>query len=96
MLGTVRKQNPIEAYARLRFFNKSGARLYIPEDLKGHASFPFRDGDVVRIQIVRNSPTHICIFPVEWWEMIDWKSKPDAYHKLPPKIRMKIMEAGLF
>ena len=36
---------------RIRFFPRSGARLYIPQKLLDDPSFPFRDGEEVEIRI---------------------------------------------
>jgi len=80
------------SFARLKFFEKSGARLYVPEKLKGDSSFPFEDGEIVKIEIGNDS---LRLSKPEWWEMLDWRNMEDAYSKLPAEISQKIRQAGL-
>jgi len=79
-------------FAKIKFFEKSGARLYIPEDVKSDSNFPFEDGEIVKITIGNDS---LSLEKPEWWEMLDWKNLKDAYSKLPEDIREKIRKAGL-
>jgi len=80
------------SFAKVKFFQKSGARLYIPEGVRGDSNFPFEDGEIVKITIGNDSLT---LEKPEWWEMLDWKKMRDAYEKLPIAIREKIQSAGL-
>jgi hypothetical protein len=32
---------------------------------------------------------------MRWWQMLDWKTMPEVFDKLPLEIRIKIKEAGL-
>jgi antitoxin component of MazEF toxin-antitoxin module len=77
---------------RIRFFSKSGARLYIPQKVVKEPRFPFKDGELVKIEVGNNS---LILRTVEWWEMLDWKTMPDAYAKLPDEIKEKIRQARL-
>jgi len=78
--------------SRIKFYAKSGARLYIPESALNDPEFPFKDDDVVKIVI--DNPTVILIRP-EWWEMLDWDSMKDAFERLPEDIQEKIRQKGL-
>lgn len=77
---------------KLRFFKKSGARLYIPSKVIRDKAFPFKDGEIVKINIGNAS---LGLKAVEWWEMLDWKTMPDAYAKLPDEVKEKIKQAEL-
>jgi len=79
-------------FGRVKFFKKSGARLYIPESVIRDSSFPFKDGEIVKIEIGNSS---LKLKAVEWWEMLDWKTMPETFKKLPPEIQRKIKDAGL-
>jgi len=81
-----------EGFGRIKFFQKSGARLYIPQKVIEDSNFPFKDNDIVKIRVEKNS---IILESVEWWEMIDWKTQPEAYAKLPENIKSKIRVMGL-
>jgi len=81
-----------EGFGRIKFFQKSGARLYIPEKVIRDSGFPFKDRDIVKIEIRSNSLT---LRPVEWWEMLDWKTMPEAFLRLPEEIKEKIKQADL-
>jgi len=81
-----------EGFGKIKYFQKSGARLYIPEKVIGDSSFPFKDGDIVKIRIGNNC---LNLESVDWWEMLDWKTMPEAYEKLPAEIKEKIANAGL-
>ena len=78
--------------SRVKFYEKSGARIYIPESILEDSRFPFKNNEVVKIQIGNDS---LSLERVEWWEMLDWGSMPDAFEKLPPDVQAKIREAGL-
>jgi len=67
-----------EGFGKIKYFQKSGARLYISEKVIGDFSFPFKDGDIVKIRIGNNS---LILESVDWWEMLDWKTMPEAYEK---------------
>jgi len=79
-------------FAKIKFYKKSGAMLYIPEDIRSDSSFPFEDGEIVKITIGNDS---LLLEKPEWWEMLDWKNLRDAYSKLPEETREKIQKAGL-
>lgn len=72
---------------RVRFYAKSGARLYIPQKVIEDSKFPFKDGEVVKIEFGNDS---LELKAVAWWEMLDWKSMPDAYDKLPEEIKARM------
>ena len=85
--------NPgIIATTRVKFYKKSGARLYLPEDLVRDPSFPFKDDDLVKIEMRKNSLT---ISRPEWWELLNWSEMREAYVRLPAEIRANIAERGL-
>ena len=86
------RQAEVRGFGRIKFFQKSGARLYIPERVRQDAKFPFKDGDVVKIEIGNSK---LILRSVEWWEMLDWKAMPDAFMKLPENVKKKVMEARL-
>jgi len=79
-------------FGRIGFYKKSGARLYIPERVLKDENFPFKDGDIVKIEVGNES---LQVRPVEWWEMLDWKTMPEAFEKLPAEVKEKIKKAGL-
>lgn len=76
-----------KSFGRITFFKKSGARLYLPARIVDDSSFPFQDGEIVKIEIGNSS---LKLEAVEWWEMLDWKTMPETYEKLPNKIKRKI------
>ncbi len=78
--------------SRMKFRREGGARLYIPAELVRDPRFPFEDGDLVKIEIGKDS---ILVEKPEWWEMIDWNEMPEAYERLPEEIKRKIREKGL-
>jgi hypothetical protein len=63
--------------------------LYIPEDIKSDSTFPFEDGEIVKIAIGNDS---LSLKKPEWWEMLDWKNMRDAYGKLPASIRIESID----
>ena len=79
-------------FGRISYFKKSGARLYIPEKVLKDANFPFKDGYIVKIEAGNDG---LQVRPVEWWEMLDWKTMPEAFEKLPAEIKEKVKQAGL-
>jgi len=79
-------------FVKIKFFEKSGARLYIPENIKSDSSFPFENGDIIKIMIGNDS---LKLEKPEWWEMLDWKNLEDVYNKVPEDVREKIRQAGL-
>lgn len=83
---------PHVVVSRIRMNPKSGARLYVPESMIEDPRFPFKDNEIVKIEIGNDS---LHFERVEWWEMLDWKSMPDAFQKLPEDIQAQIKEAGL-
>ena len=74
-------------FGKLAFFKKSGARVYIPQKIISDKDFPFRNGDIVKIEIHNSC---LVFKAVEWWEMIDWESMPEVFEKLPDEIKEKI------
>ena len=80
------------AVSRIKYYKKSGARLYIPQSVIEDPDFRFNDGDIVKIEI--NNPAIIISRP-EWWEMLDWTEMSDTYALLPQEVRDKIRESGL-
>jgi len=78
--------------SRIKYYKKSGARLYIPAKLLKDPDFPFVDDDIVKIKL--GNPGVILIKP-EWWEMLDWGKMKDAFAKLPEDIKEKIRQEGL-
>ena len=77
---------------RIKYYKKSGARLYIPEAIIKDPNFPFEDDDIVKIEI--KNPI-ISISRPEWWEMLDWKQMRDTYIMLPETIKKEIQKQGL-
>ena len=86
------KREMVIGVTRIKFYKKSGARLYIPAELVRDPRFPFEDGDLVKIEIGNDS---ILVEKPEWWEIIDWDEMPEAYERLPEDIKRKIREKGL-
>ncbi|MCD6263195.1 hypothetical protein J7L60_02130 [Candidatus Bathyarchaeota archaeon] len=77
---------------RIKFFKKSGARIYLPSKIVKDPDFPFEDDDLVKIEIGNDS---LRIERPEWWEMLDWNELREAYETLPEEIKRKIAERGL-
>jgi len=80
------------AVSRIKYFKKSGARLYLPQSVINDPSFPFKDGDLVKIEI--GNPV-IQISKPEWWEMLNWDEMRSTFELLPEEIKAKIREHGL-
>ena len=83
--------------AKIKFFGKSGARVYIPESIRRSSEFPFSDGEIVKVVIGNPNPHNpsVSLVKVEWWEMLDWSTMQKTFEKLPPDIKQKITNAGL-
>jgi hypothetical protein len=79
------------ATTKIRRYAKSGARLYINQSLLDDPKFPFKDGDIVKIEVTNPGLT---LTRPEWWEIIDWNQMRDAYRQLPEEIRAKIQAKG--
>jgi hypothetical protein len=79
-----------KSFGRIIFFKKSGARLYIPAKIVDDSSFPFKNGEIVKIEIGNSS---LKLKAVEWWEMLDWQTMPETYEKLPDDVKRKIETA---
>lgn len=80
------------ATSQIKFFKKSGARLYIPQKIIDDPSFPFEDESIVKIEIKDNQ---ITLSNPEWWELLDWNEMQPAYQALPEEIKQKIRENNL-
>ena len=80
------------AVSRIKYYKKSGARLYIPQSVVDDPEFSFSDGDIVKIDV--GNPV-ITISKPEWWEMLDWTKMRDAFDLLPNQIKQIIEENGL-
>lgn len=80
------------ALTRIKFFRKSGARLYLPEKLVRDGDFPFEDDELVKIEIGNDS---LRISRPTWWEMLDWNEMREAYKVLPEDVKRMITERGL-
>ena len=79
--------------SRIKFFPKSGARLYIPNRLITHEGFPFEDNELVKIELDENGV--LVISRPHWWEMLDWDNMSKAYEGLPEDIKEKIESAKI-
>ncbi|MFQ6075254.1 MAG: hypothetical protein ACE5Z5_03835 [Candidatus Bathyarchaeia archaeon] len=77
----------MKTLGRIRRYAKSGARLYIPQSVLDDPRFPFKDGEVVKIEFGSDS---LVLRSVEWWEMLDWETMPRVFEKLPEEIKEKI------
>ncbi len=78
--------------SRIKFFKKSGARLYIPQSVLNDPEFPFGDDDLVKIEI---GNLGLLLIKPDWWEMLDWEKMKNAFAELPDDIKAKIREKGL-
>ena len=74
---------------RLKFFKKSGARIYIPQKLISHPDFPFDNDDLIKIEFGKND---IILSKPEWWEMLDWNKMKNTYELLPLELKIKVDE----
>lgn len=77
---------------RFKLFKKSGGRIYIPQHLLDESDFPFKDGDLLKIEIgeFEKGESTLVLSRPEWWELLDWNQMQDAYNLLPENIREKI------
>ncbi|HIH87819.1 TPA: hypothetical protein HA344_01250 [Candidatus Bathyarchaeota archaeon] len=80
------------AVSKIKYFKKSGARLYIPQSVLDDPNWRFSDGDLVKIEVGNPS---ISLSKPEWWEMLDWNEMAETYKLLPEEIREKIRSRGL-
>ena len=80
------------AVSKIKYFKKSGARLYLPQSVLDDPGWQFKDVDLVKIEIGNPS---ISISKPEWWEMLDWNEMAEAYKLLPQEIKDKIRNRGL-
>jgi hypothetical protein len=77
---------------RLKHFNKSGARLYLKQELLNEPEFPFEDDEILKVEILDGK---MVLSKPEWWEMLDWDEMPQVWRTLPEEIKSKVREAGL-
>ena len=82
----------VVSVTRVKFFKKSGARLYLPAKLVEDQAFPFEDDDLVKIEIGNDS---LKISRPVWWEMLDWDEMRDAYTRLPDDVKREIEARGI-
>ena len=80
------------ATSQIKFFKKSGARLYLPQKIIEDPAFPFEDEAVVKIEI---KDRQITLSSPEWWELLDWNEMKNAYNALPEETKQKIREKNL-
>jgi hypothetical protein len=77
---------------QLKHFNKSGARLYLKQELLNEPEFPFEDDEILKVEILDGK---MVLSKPEWWEMLDWDEMPQVWRTLPEEIKSKVREAGL-
>ena len=77
---------------QLKYFNKSGARLYLKQELLNNPGFPFEDDEVLKVEIVEDK---LVLSRPEWWEILDWDELPLVWRTLPEDIKAKVRGAGL-
>ncbi|MBN2334963.1 hypothetical protein JXL21_05345 [Candidatus Bathyarchaeota archaeon] len=77
---------------QLKHFKKSGARLYIKQDLLNSPDFPFEDDEILKVEIVDG---RLMLSKPEWWEVLDWDQMPQVWRTLPDEIKAQIRAAGL-
>ena len=77
---------------QLKHFNKSGARLYLRQELLNDPEFPFDDEEILKVEIVGGK---LVLSRPEWWEMLDKDEMPQVWRTLPEEIKPKVREAGL-
>jgi hypothetical protein len=77
---------------QLKHFNKSGARLYLKQELLNEPEFPFEDDEILKVEILDSK---LVLSKPEWWEMLDWDEMPQVWRTLPEEIKSKVREAGL-
>ncbi len=77
---------------QLKHFNKSGARLYLKQELLNEPEFPFENDEILKVEILDGK---LVLSKPEWWEMLDWDQMPQVWKTLPEEIKSKVREAGL-
>jgi len=77
---------------QLKYFSKSGARLYLKQELLNAPGFPFQPDEILKIEI---RDDRLVISKPRWWEMLDWNQMHTVWRTLPPEIKQEISEAGL-
>jgi len=80
------------AVSRIKYFKKSGARLYLPQSIINDPEWPYEDGDLVKIEI--SNPVIRISKPV-WWEMLNWNEMRDTFELLPDATKDEIRKRGL-
>jgi len=90
-----RFRQPTFWFGRIKRFKKSGAYLYLPARFVDSDLFPFEDDDVVKIELKQSSPKILKVSEPHWWEMLDWRKMPDAFERLPVRMRSQIKKARL-
>lgn len=80
------------AVSRIKYFKKSGARLYLPQSVISDPEWHFKDGDLVKIEI--GNPDISISKPV-WWEMLNWNEMRDTFQLLPEATKEEIRKRGL-
>jgi predicted nuclease with TOPRIM domain len=83
---------PDVAVSRIKYYKKSGARLYIPQSVVNDPEFPFVDGELVKIEV--GNPV-ITLTKPTWFEMLNWNEMKDTYELLPEQIKEEIKNKGL-
>jgi len=82
------------SFGRVKMFRKSGAYLYLAARLVEDDRFPFKDGEVVKVELDSENKRIVVSTP-EWWELLDWDKMPKAYEKLPREIKEAIQRSGV-
>ena len=77
---------------QLKHFNKSGARLYLKQELLNEPEFPFENDEILKVEILDGK---LVLSKPEWWEMLDWDEMPLVWRTLPEETKAKVREAGL-
>jgi len=80
------------AVSKIKYFKKSGARVYIPQSVIEDPEWHFKDGDLVKIEI--GNPVLTISKPI-WWEMLDWNEMKDTFNILPEATKEEIKKRGL-
>lgn len=80
------------ATTQIKYYAKSGARLYIPQGLLDNPEFPFMADEILKVEILDGK---LVLSKPEWWEMLDWDEMPQVWKTLPEEIKSKVREAGL-
>jgi len=92
LLSRLRRIENMIATTQLKHFSKSGARLYIKQQLLESPEFPFEEDEILKVEI--KDGTLIMSRP-EWWEMLDWNEMKKAWKTLPEETKELIRNAGL-